>query len=70
MSLSEFDALAIEAHEEFIRKLPEFPEIVVCVIGVLGDQGEIERGMTAALDVLHANCEDPACVLLNLANCF
>jgi decaprenylphospho-beta-D-erythro-pentofuranosid-2-ulose 2-reductase len=38
-----FDALEIDAVEAFFDALPEVPCIVVCAIGLLGDQAEAER---------------------------
>ncbi|WP_445679207.1 SDR family oxidoreductase [Radicibacter daui] len=65
-----FDALEIEAVESFLDGLEELPAIVVCCVGVLGDQPLLEQDPLAAAGVIRANFEGPALVLGALANRF
>ncbi len=70
VSLHGFDALAPETHAAFIDSLPELPEIVVCAVGLLGDQIDSERDMAAAIRVIRSNYEGPASILGLVANRF
>lgn len=70
VSLHEFDALAVERNPAFIDALPDLPGIVVCAVGLLGEQSESEADMSAAQRVLRANFEGPALILAELANRF
>jgi len=67
VSLHAFDALAIDTHAEFVDNLPELPEIVICAVGLMGDQIESERDPAAAIRVIRSNYEGPASVLGLLA---
>lgn len=70
VSLHDFDALAIESHAGFIDTLPELPEIAVCAVGLMGDQIESERDVSAAVRVMRSNFEGPASITALLANRF
>ena len=70
VTLYEFDALAIETHEEFASCLSPLPQIAVCVVGLMGQQDENERNMQAAAEVIRSNFEGPASILAVLANHF
>lgn len=70
VSLHEFDVLASETHDAFVAGLPELPEIVVCAIGLMGEQAESERNWQAAVPVIRSNFEGPASIFSILANRF
>ena len=68
VSLHEFDALETGSHEAFADQLKVLPEIVICAVGVLGDQAESERDIASATLVMRSNYEGPASILGVLAN--
>ena len=70
VSLHEFDALAIESHNDFVIGLPELPQAAICVVGVMGQQEESERVISATSVVLRTNFEGPASIFTILANYF
>jgi short-subunit dehydrogenase len=70
VSLHEFDALATDTHAAFVTALPDLPEVVVCAVGLMGQQAENERDPAAAARVMRSNFEGPASILAALANQF
>jgi decaprenylphospho-beta-D-erythro-pentofuranosid-2-ulose 2-reductase len=70
VSLHEFDALDVTNHESFIDALDPLAEIVICAVGLLGQQCEDERDTKAAIRVMRSNYEAPASILGLLANRF
>lgn len=58
-----FDALATEEIDGFFDDLPETPEVVISVIGVLGDQAEAERDRAHADLLVASNYTGPAYAL-------
>ncbi|MBB42134.1 MAG: short-chain dehydrogenase [Rhodospirillaceae bacterium] len=66
----EFDVLNLSSHNQFIKTLPELPQIVVSVIGLLGDHNESQRDIFAASLVMRSNYEGPASILALFANHF
>jgi short-subunit dehydrogenase len=70
VSLYEFDILKTKSHEAFVDLLDQLPDIVVCTVGLLGDQATSERDSEAASLVMRSNFEGPALILGVLANRF
>jgi short-subunit dehydrogenase len=70
VTLHDFDALDMGGHDAFVDALPALPQIVVCAVGVLGDQTENEDDAEAARNVMRSNFEGPALMLGVLANRF
>lgn len=70
VTVHEFDALAIETHDAFADQLPEAPGIVVCTVGLMGEQSQNEQDVVAAACVIRTNYEGPASILAVLANRF
>jgi decaprenylphospho-beta-D-erythro-pentofuranosid-2-ulose 2-reductase len=70
VTLHEFDALDTNSHAAFLDGLEALPDVAVCAIGMLGDQDENERDLTAAIQVMRSNFEGPASILSLLANRF
>jgi decaprenylphospho-beta-D-erythro-pentofuranosid-2-ulose 2-reductase len=63
--VAEFDVLATDRHEGFLDGLPLEPDIVVCVVGLLGDQAESAANPGAAKLVMETNYVAP-CLLLGV----
>ena len=70
VTLHDFDVLTTDDHEGFVDSLPELPDIVVCAVGLMHDQEEMEQDLTKAHEVMRANFEGPANILSVLANRF
>ncbi|MGC6453753.1 MAG: SDR family oxidoreductase [Candidatus Puniceispirillaceae bacterium] len=70
VTLHEFDALATDRHSGLVDSLPELPEVVVCVVGLLGDQARDEQDPASAVTVMRTNFEGPASILSVLATRF
>lgn len=70
VTLHDFDALDLSAHESFVDTLPELPGIAVCAVGLMGDQDENAQDLTRAAQVMRSNFEGPASILALLANRF
>lgn len=70
VSLHEFDALATDTHEAFVKDLLELPRIAICAVGLMGQQAENEHDVAAAARVMRSNYEGPASILAIFANCF
>src|SRR5688500_142459 len=50
-----FDALDFSDHEKLYQTLPEKPDVVICVFGLLGDQPEALRHWKACEEILFTN---------------
>src|ERR1043166_1670019 len=55
----DFDVLATETHAAFLDGLPVLPDIVVCVVGFLGDQFSAEHRFAEADLILRSNLLGP-----------
>lgn len=65
-----FDALDFKSHEQFYNDLPEKPDIVICVFGLLGDQVEAQRNWTHCQEIINSNYTGAVSVLNVIANDF
>ncbi|MBW8812441.1 MAG: SDR family oxidoreductase [Caulobacterales bacterium] len=70
VTLHEFDALDTAAFGRFLEALGPLPEVVVCAVGLLGEQGRSEGDLAEAARVMRSNYEAPALILGELANRF
>lgn len=70
VSLHDFDVLDTAAHAAFVEALGDLPGVVVCAVGLMGDQAVSERDPDAAALVMRSNFEAPAAILALLANRF
>jgi decaprenylphospho-beta-D-erythro-pentofuranosid-2-ulose 2-reductase len=70
VTLHEFDALDLGAHVGFVEALTPQPDVVVCAVGMLGDQAGSETDLDAAVAVMRSNYEGPATILAAFANRF
>ncbi len=68
VSLHDFDALTLDSHAAFVDTLPVLPEVAVCAVGAMGEQGQSEADPQAAAHILRSNFEGPASILAHLAN--
>ncbi|HEX8039200.1 MAG TPA: SDR family oxidoreductase [Chryseosolibacter sp.] len=65
-----FDALDFDSHEGFYHGIPEKPDIVICVFGLLGEQAEAQTNWKHCLDILNSNFTGAVSVLNVVANDF
>lgn len=70
VSLHDFDVLDTAGHGAFLDSLPALPQLVVCVIGLLGTQEENRRDPARAALILRSNFEGPAAILERIAERF
>ncbi|MEO5602065.1 MAG: SDR family oxidoreductase [Cyclobacteriaceae bacterium] len=65
-----FDALDFTSHQQFYNSLPEKPDIVICVFGLLGDQHQAETNWASCLEILNSNYTGAVSILNIVANDF
>ena len=70
VSSVKFDALDFDGHEQFYKTLPEKPDIVICVFGLLGDQFEAQLNWKACLEIINSNYVGAVSILNVIANDF
>jgi len=70
VDLFEFDALDLDSHQAFATGLPVLPDVIVCAVGMLGDQAADEKDEMAACKVMRSNYEGPASIFSVFANLF
>ncbi len=63
-----FDVLDTASHARLLDRLAPFPDIVVVVVGLLGDQAISARDPAAAETVMRTNYVGPALLLGEIAN--
>lgn len=68
VSVVDFDVLAVDTHEAFIDNLPIVPDMVVCLVGLLGDQTLAEHCFAEADLILRSNLFGPVSILSVAAN--
>ena len=70
INVYEFDILKTENHQNFIKNLKEIPSIVICAVGLLGEQKENENDTDLRVKVLRTNYEGPVNIISDFANIF
>lgn len=65
-----FDAVDFNSHQSFYDSLPERPDIVICVFGLLGEQAEAEKDWPHCRRILETNFTGAVSVLNVVANDF
>tara|TARA_Y100001936_G_C15852969_1_gene548300 strand:+ start:74 stop:811 length:738 start_codon:yes stop_codon:yes gene_type:complete len=70
IDIYELDLLKTETHKNFIKNLKEIPSIVICAVGLLGDQKENENDSEIREKVLRTNYEGPVNIFSDFANIF
>ena len=66
----EFDALNFSGHAEFYYSLPDKPDVVICVFGLLGDQLQAQTHWQACEEILMSNYVGAVSILNVVANDF
>ncbi|MFC4171991.1 SDR family oxidoreductase [Microvirga sp. GCM10011540] len=64
------DILETDRFSDFVGTLPRLPDVVVCVVGELGDQSRAQSDLAHAAMVMRTNFEGPALLLGLLAERF
>lgn len=70
VSAVKFDALDFSSHETFYKTLPEKPDVVICVFGLLGDQYEAQKNWKACEEIISSNYLGAVSILNVVANDF
>tara|TARA_B100000035_G_scaffold270393_1_gene244706 strand:+ start:25 stop:762 length:738 start_codon:yes stop_codon:yes gene_type:complete len=70
INIYEFDILKTENHQNFIKNLKEIPSIIICAVGLLGEQKENEHDSKLRVKVLRTNYEGPVNIISDFANIF
>ena len=70
VSLLEFDVTDMESHNDFFQRLEPKPEIVICVIGYLGDQQVAQNDLDEFQHITSVNYTGCASILSVIANFF
>lgn len=70
IELFEFDAEDTESHESFYNALSSKPDSVVCLFGLLGEQGEAEKDWQKAQKILIVNYVGAVSILNVIAQDF
>lgn len=70
VSLHEFDVLNYTSHDQFIDSLPVLPNIVLCVVGLLGEQKQAEQDWNQAEQIIASNYTGPVSILNRIAERF
>lgn len=65
-----FDALDFASHETFLESLPEKPDVVICVFGLLGDQFKAQLNWKVCEEILYTNYIGAVSILNAVANDF
>jgi decaprenylphospho-beta-D-erythro-pentofuranosid-2-ulose 2-reductase len=70
VSTIEWDVLSPNGGTAEISALPDLPDTVICVVGLLGDQAASERDGATSERVMRTNYVGPALILGEIANRF
>lgn len=70
VTVHEFDVLKTGSFAEFIDALPELPDTVICVVGLLGEQMRAETDLDHATQIIRSNYEGPSLLLSLFAQRF
>jgi decaprenylphospho-beta-D-erythro-pentofuranosid-2-ulose 2-reductase len=63
-----FDAVNTSSHQDFYSHLPDKPDVVLCVFGLLGDQPKAETDWKACEEILYSNFIGAVSILNIIAN--
>jgi decaprenylphospho-beta-D-erythro-pentofuranosid-2-ulose 2-reductase len=68
VTLSDFDVLDTDGHAAFLNELPVLPDIVLCLVGLLGDQASAQHNFPEAELILRSNLIGPLSILSEIAD--
>jgi decaprenylphospho-beta-D-erythro-pentofuranosid-2-ulose 2-reductase len=68
VTVATFDALDIKSHQPFYEGLPQKPDVVVCVFGLLGDQSKAQKDWNECEEILMSNYIGAVSILNIVAN--
>ena len=68
VNIYRFDLLKTETHKDFIKNLEEIPPILICAVGLLGQQKNGENDLELRTKVLRTNYEGPINIISDFAN--
>ena len=67
VQLLELDILEMNTFNYFVTNLTPVPDVVVCAVGLLGDQHRDQQNIIDEVLVMRTNFEGPACLLGKIA---
>ena len=67
VQLLELDILEMNTFNDFVTNLTPVPDVVVCAVGLLGDQHRDQQNIIDEVLVMRTNFEGPACLLGKIA---
>ncbi len=70
INIYELDLLKTETHKNFIKNLKEIPSIIICAVGLLGEQKENENNVELRTKILRTNYEGPINIISDFANIY
>ena len=70
IEIYEFDILKTQNYQNFIKNLKEIPPILICAVGLMGDQKENEKNYNLRTNVLRTNYESPINIISEFANIY
>ena len=70
VTIHAFDVLSTKSFAAFVDALPSLPDVVISVVGLLGDQRRAETDMDHASEIMRSNYEGPALILSLFAERF
>lgn len=65
-----FDVLNFESHQAFYDNLPSKPDVVICVVGFLGQQEQAMEDFSHTQQIINSNYTGPVSILNVVANDF
>ena len=69
-TIHQFDVLSTASFPSFADALPALPDVVISVVGLLGDQARAETDPDHASEIMRSNYEGPALILSLFAERF
>lgn len=67
VQLLELDILEMNTFNDFVTYLTPVPDVVICAVGLLGDQHRDQQNIIDEVLVMRTNFEGPACLLGKIA---
>lgn len=70
VSAFQLDILDYGSFEQFLDSLTPLPDIVICAVGLLGDQAHAQKDIFESTKIMRTNYEGPSLFLNEIANKF